>query len=79
MVTKELVELIRKRREAGISDEQIHAILENSGYAEDDLLSAIEASYRDDTFSLPTEADSHKIIAEKAASENPKKKSWWPF
>ncbi len=73
MVTRELAESIKKRREGGISDEQIHAILENSGYAEDDIVVAIEASYKD-TSSLPLEVDSHKT-----GPSEPKKKGWWPF
>ena len=74
MVTKELVVLIKKRREDGMSDEQIHALLENSGYVEDDIVAAIDISYKDFS-SMPTEAESHKI----AAQSVPKKKGWWPF
>lgn len=78
MVTKELVELIKKKRESGMSDEQIQAILENAGYGEEDIQPAIAASLKDDTSGLPTEAESHKMAAA-AASSAPKKKKWWQF
>lgn len=75
MITRELAESIKKRREAGMADEQIHAILENSGYVEDEIIAAIEASYKD-TSALPSEVDSHKAAP---AETEKKKKGWWPF
>lgn len=71
MTTREIVETIQKRRAGGISDEQIHAILENQGLAEDDITAAIEASYKDIS-TLPEEA------LQKSPTPQ-KKKGWWPF
>ena len=73
MLTRELVESIKKKREAGMSDEQIHAILENGGYSEEDRVAAMEASYKDIS-ALATDP----IITEGLAATK-KKKSWWPF
>lgn len=69
MVTKEVVGIIKKRREGGITDEQIHALLENQGYKEDDIVAAIDASYKDMS-NLPSEIE---MVGK------PKKKGWWPF
>ena len=67
MITREMVETIKRRREGGITDEQIQALLQNGGYSEEDIAAAMQASYQD-TSSLPSEANPAK-----------KKKSWWPF
>lgn len=71
MITRQIVETIKKRRTDGITDEQIHAILKNSGHEDEEIAEAIRASYDEDISYLPDE--------ESAREQKTKKKGWWPF
>ena len=68
MINKALIEIIRKRRAGGLTDEQIRATLVNAGYSDSDINGNIEASYKEPSY-----------VEEKIKEEKPKKKNWWPF
>ncbi len=66
---REILQTIQKRREGGLTDEQIRAIFINQGYTDEQLNGLIEESYKE----LPAAS------AEPAVMATLKKKGWWPF